>query len=375
MGPGSGSIPGGSHHAKNKFFMDSGGRWWERLYYPLGRMANPGFSNPLNHTHSWSGGRVPNCDFHSERSASFPGSPTTPTSKSWLTSRKLHHSSIPAHHFPPSHPGLDPNEWVEVRGNGTVPPNLPEKPRVLMPIRLVSAAPPAKGTVNQLDDGAVQLTLELMFCTQNGEQKRVKVLIDTGAQINVVRRGLFSEEVLRPAKRPLWLSLANGQPFWGGDTEIATKLVFGKHSGQKVQPWKINATFYEAEIKAEAIIGLPWLRQNGLDILTREGCLGERVGYQTFPIGDCPENVPQDFSEGPWIDTNPSQMVGFCAPRRKAKWPRPLGVSQVACGLKPTPPLDGASPSQAWFLWPPWMPAPPLLQIWCHYLQLRARNI
>ena len=43
------------------------------------------------------------------------------------------------------------------------------------------------------------------------EEKVVDVLVDTGAQVSLVPRGLFKEELLQPSRRPVRLKVANGE--------------------------------------------------------------------------------------------------------------------------------------------------------------------
>ena len=43
------------------------------------------------------------------------------------------------------------------------------------------------------------------------EELVVDVLVDTGAQVSLVRRGLFKEESLQPSRRPVRLKVANGE--------------------------------------------------------------------------------------------------------------------------------------------------------------------
>ena len=118
--------------------------------------------------------------------------------------------------------------------------------------------------------------MEILVCPPNADSRKLKALIDTGAQINVIRRGLFPEDALQQAKRPLMLTLADGQAFWGGDKEIAAVLVLGKDVDNEVKPWKTKAQFYEGEIRADMILGYPWLAQNGLYVLTRQGFFREK---------------------------------------------------------------------------------------------------
>ena len=53
------------------------------------------------------------------------------------------------------------------------------------------------------------------------EELVVDVLVDTGAQVSLVRRGLFKEESLQPSRRPVRRKLANGE-IMGGGTHVAT---------------------------------------------------------------------------------------------------------------------------------------------------------
>ena len=47
------------------------------------------------------------------------------------------------------------------------------------------------------------------------------VLVDTGAQVRLVPKGLFSEEFLKPSRRPVRLQVANGK-IMGAGTHEAT---------------------------------------------------------------------------------------------------------------------------------------------------------
>ena len=49
----------------------------------------------------------------------------------------------------------------------------------------------------------------------------VDVLVDTGAQVTPVRKGLFSEEFLKPSRSPVRLKVANGK-IMGEGTHEAT---------------------------------------------------------------------------------------------------------------------------------------------------------
>ena len=61
------------------------------------------------------------------------------------------------------------------------------------------------------------------------EEKVVDVLVDTGAQVSLVRRGLFKEELLQPSRRPVRLKVANGEIMGGGTHEATISMEFWKN--------------------------------------------------------------------------------------------------------------------------------------------------
>lgn len=72
----------------------------------------------------------------------------------------------------------------------------------------------------------VQLVMELPAVLPNGEVRNLKVLIDTGAQANLVRKGLISSHLFYGAPRILRLVAANGQRIEGGDRVVDVHLQF-----------------------------------------------------------------------------------------------------------------------------------------------------
>ena len=61
------------------------------------------------------------------------------------------------------------------------------------------------------------------------EELVVDVLVDTGAQVSLVRRGLFKEESLQPSRRPVRLKVANGEIMGGGTHEATISMEFWEH--------------------------------------------------------------------------------------------------------------------------------------------------
>ena len=61
------------------------------------------------------------------------------------------------------------------------------------------------------------------------EELVVDVLVDTGAQVSLVWRGLFKEESLQPSRRPVRLKVANGEILGGGTHEATISMEFWEH--------------------------------------------------------------------------------------------------------------------------------------------------
>ncbi len=58
--------------------------------------------------------------------------------------------------------------------------------------------------------------LELKAILEGGEKINLKILIDTGAEANLISTGLVSQRYTRPAHKILELVVVNGQVLQGG---------------------------------------------------------------------------------------------------------------------------------------------------------------
>ena len=93
-----------------------------------------------------------------------------------------------------------------------------------------------------------------------GEVEKVfDVLVDTGAQVSLVKAGLLPPECLTDSRKPVRLKVANGQYMVGGTKEAAIGLQFVNHRelsrpdlGKEIL---LQGAFYEAEMDWDMIVG------------------------------------------------------------------------------------------------------------------------
>ena len=100
----------------------------------------------------------------------------------------------------------------------------------------------------------------------------VDVLVDTGAQVSLVQRGLFKEESLQPGWRPVRLKVANGEVMAGCTHEATTSMVFWEHERLNLQVLAKRSTlsinFYVADITDwDMIMGYDFMVSNAVGAL------------------------------------------------------------------------------------------------------------
>ena len=114
----------------------------------------------------------------------------------------------------------------------------------------------------------LQLLMKIPTKLPNGEEKKLEILVDTGAEANLVKLGKMPRHLVYAAPQPLRFLTANGQRLGGGGTCIDLTLEFMQMVDGKMLPelLRTNATFYEADIKVDAILSFPWMAQNGIGV-------------------------------------------------------------------------------------------------------------
>ena len=102
--------------------------------------------------------------------------------------------------------------------------------------------------------------------------------VDTGAQVSLVRRGLFKEESLQPSRRPVRLKVANGENMGGGTHEATISMEFLEHERLNRPDLAKRSTlfgnFYVADItNGDMIMGYDFIVGNAIGALPHRATL------------------------------------------------------------------------------------------------------
>ena len=119
---------------------------------------------------------------------------------------------------------------------------------------------------NAVEKGSArQLVMRLRATTCVGRDFWLNVLIDTGAEANLIKIGLLHTEEVRRSHRPLALRTADGSKMRGGTQEAVLRLAFdgGLQGGRE---WSVVAAFHDADLQMDAIIGFPWMQAQQLGV-------------------------------------------------------------------------------------------------------------
>jgi hypothetical protein len=126
-----------------------------------------------------------------------------------------------------------------------------------------------------------QLLLKTDAELRNGEVQTMDILVDTGAEANLIRKGLVSNHLTYVARNPLKFATANGQSLGGGDTCVKVKIrLQSDHSQDEWSDYEVE--FYEASIRVDAILSYPWLAEMHLGVFPHHKALVQDSPHLKF---------------------------------------------------------------------------------------------
>jgi len=156
-------------------------------------------------------------------------------------------------------------------------PDCPMREVQVQPWHHLSGRPFRMGKVENRG-GALQLMVEVIISVGDC-QRKIRALIETGAQANLIRGNIFPDEFWENSKQPLALTTVNGEILSGGRREVQTKITFHVEPEEELDEgtpnttWSTLVTFYDGAISCDAILGYGWLAEQRLDVLPRRDAL------------------------------------------------------------------------------------------------------
>ena len=114
----------------------------------------------------------------------------------------------------------------------------------------------------------MQLIMAIVVLLQNNEEQVFKILIDTGAQVNLIRKDMIPDWMFTDAPEKLNLRTVSGQKLPGGERQVDLMLGFRQVMQGETMPdlrWE-PATFYEADIRVDAILSHPWMVETKIGV-------------------------------------------------------------------------------------------------------------
>ena len=141
-----------------------------------------------------------------------------------------------------------------------------------------------------------------------GEVEKVfDVLVDTGAQVSLVKAGLLPPECLTDSRKPVRLKVANGQYIVGGTKEAAIGLQFVNHRelsrpdlGKEILP---QGRFYEADMDWDMIVGYDFMMETDSGVLPAQASM---TLYQDDQLSWL--SSPEHHVECQWIHPESNQL-------------------------------------------------------------------
>ena len=141
-----------------------------------------------------------------------------------------------------------------------------------------------------------------------GEVEKVfDVLVDTGAQVSLVKAGLLPPECLTDSRRSVRLRVANGQYMVGGTREAAIGLQFVNHHelsrpdlGKEIL---LQGRFYEAQMDWDMIVRYDFMMETDSGVLPAQASMSLYQDDQLLWLSS-----PEHHVECQWIHPERNQL-------------------------------------------------------------------
>ena len=116
-----------------------------------------------------------------------------------------------------------------------------------------------------------KLLLPLHIYFADGTHKKIHALVDTGAEVNLIKRSLVDSRFFSPSAHPVRLGAANSTRLDGGTQEVSLRLNMEalEISRRTTINLSVPMFAYDADIKHDMIISFGWLVEHDVTINPR----------------------------------------------------------------------------------------------------------
>ena len=146
------------------------------------------------------------------------------------------------------------------------------------------------------------------------------VLVDTGAQVKLVRTGLFSD-IGRPAHDPVRLQTVGGQLLGGGTRTLGLDLhlVANDYGTSETYTHVVTDDFYIADITCDVILSYPFLRSRNIGVIPhRRRLLWEHDWGWTWLRGG--HGTLSSSPPSHWRDIGTTTLAPWRSRPRRSAW-------------------------------------------------------
>ena len=132
----------------------------------------------------------------------------------------------------------------------------------------------------------------MQLCNQGGFTTTMNALIDTGSDINLIKRGLVPTSHLSPPGRQICILAANNMTFGGDHHQFKGWItVQGRPIPSHLQDTtNIPLTAYDADIDVDAILSYGWLATHGINVLPKDHGLDIPIPHGTLRVHGLPDD-------------------------------------------------------------------------------------
>ena len=165
------------------------------------------------------------------------------------------------------------------------------------------------------------LRISVTWRSHSGKKLQLMALIDTGAQVYLVRQSLLEAKDLIKMEVPMSLVTANQQPLAGGAYGAQMELLFRAHCEDTKQAVKVQTPtlVYAADIAEDVILSYTWLGERSFLVNPkRHGLLGQ-VGNSRVWIPGTPSNDDSAMAMKPMCQ--PVQIIRSTSRKKNGAGP------------------------------------------------------